>query len=68
MRLFPQLITTERSVIYKSKILLEEEQAVIEDALNDLCDMPEPSAEEREASDQKLRKMLDELKQKRAHQ
>jgi len=55
-------------VIYKSKILLEEEQAVIEDALNDLCDMPEPSAEEREASDQKLRKMLDELKQKRAHQ
>ena len=68
MRLFPQSRTTERNVIYKSKILLEEEQAVIEDALNNLCDMPEPSAEDREASDQKLRKMLGELEQKRAHQ
>jgi hypothetical protein len=53
-------------MLYKSAQLCREEQAIVEDALNNLCNMPDPSAEERKASDQELRKMLDELEQKRA--
>jgi len=50
---------------YKSKELIEKEQAIIEKALNDLVNTPDQTVESVKAADKKLKKMLDELRLKR---